>query len=359
MESPIFKLPPFTVEQVFVTYSETMDWGLSLLGIPELWKTTRGVGIKVAVLDTGISTRHRDFVGAILATADFTGSRVGVEDNHGHGTHTAGTIGARQNDCGVVGVAPDCQLLIGKVLGDDGSGNEQSIARGLEWAVANGADIISMSLGSPVSTPTLYNAIKAASEKAYVICAAGNEGPTLDSIGYPARYQETISVGAIDRRKQVTDFSSRGDRVEIVAPGDQIISDWPPNGVAKLSGTSMACPFVAAVIALIVADRKKDNKQRLSKDQLVALLAKSAVDLGPLGRDQVSGYGLINPADLLKASDDFSSVAIDELGILAKQAVAQSDEQTALAQKSTETASALTDAVAAIVDTKDAKQIAE
>jgi subtilisin family serine protease len=299
-----FELPPFRVEQVFTILSETMNWGMSSEGIPDMWKITRGLGVKIAILDTGASTCHQDLAGAIIQTADFTNSRIGVEDQHGHGTFCAGVAGARQNDFGVVGVAPDCQLLIGKIMGDDGSGNEQSVIKGLEWAAAQGADIISMSIGSPISTPLLCDAIKAVTQATYIICAAGNAGPSLDSISYPARYLETISVGAVDRQKQVTNFSSRGDRVDIVAPGDQIISCWPPNGTAMLSGTSMSTPFVAGVIALIIADRKKDGRTPLTRDQMLDVLLKSAVDLGTLGRDKDSGLGLINPATLLSEAEE-------------------------------------------------------
>ncbi|TXH09678.1 MAG: hypothetical protein E6R03_16365, partial [Hyphomicrobiaceae bacterium] len=129
-KEPIFTLPPIRREIVPISLSQTVDWGLGLFGIPSLHRRSRGVGIKVAVCDTGIDLTHPDLAGAVADSKDFTASRGGVQDMQGHGTHVAGTIAARDNSLGVLGVAPDCQLLIGKVLGDDGSGTSTAIANG-------------------------------------------------------------------------------------------------------------------------------------------------------------------------------------------------------------------------------------
>jgi len=279
--------------------AETINWGLVCEGIPNLWKITKGRNVKVAVLDTGVAQRHQDLAGSVFAGADFTGSK-GIEDKIGHGTFCAGIIGARQNNFGVIGVAPECQLLIGKVVNDNGVCYDQAVINGLNWAIAQGADVISMSIGTPRSTDLLHNAIIAASQKACIVCAAGNNGATLDAINYPARYPETIGVGAIDRNKRLADYSSRGDRVDIVAPGDNIVSCWPPNGIAMLSGTSMACPFVAGIVALMAADRKNDGRAPLTKDQIVSLLSEASISIGQIG----SGHGLIDPAALLRESEE-------------------------------------------------------
>jgi major intracellular serine protease len=127
----VWRLPPYSVEATFVALSETVDWGLANYGIPDQWRQTRGEGVRVAVLDTGVEANHPDLAGSIDDARDFTGSRFGSEDRVGHGTHVAGTIAARQNDQGVVGVAPDCRLLVAKVLGDDGSGSGRSVAEGI------------------------------------------------------------------------------------------------------------------------------------------------------------------------------------------------------------------------------------
>ncbi len=301
-KDPIFVLPPYKVEQVFTTYAETMDWGLELLNIPSLWRQSKGEGVRVAVLDTGAALTHPDLKNAILSAKDFTGSRAGPSDIIGHGSHVAGIIAARENSSGVIGIAPLCQLLIGKVLGDSGAGSAPWIAKGIYWAIEKKAHIISMSLGSPVEIPLIHEAIKEAIKAGiFIVAAAGNEGPTIDTIGYPAKWPEVISVGSIDRRRQISSFSSRGDRVDICAPGDQILSCYPPTGLAKLSGTSMAAPFVSGVVALKISRQMKfPNGEPINTQQeLLKVLRESATDAGAKGRDPNYGYGIIDPAKLL------------------------------------------------------------
>lgn len=299
---PVFTLPPYTVQQVFTTFAETQDWGLKLMGIPSLWRLTKGAGVKVAVLDTGIAITHPDLRDAVLKTKDFTKSRAGVNDSQGHGTHCAGIIGARENATGVVGVAPECGFLIGKVLGDDGSGSLTAVAAGIDWAVEQGAHVISMSLGSPQGHPTLKAAVdRAVAAGVFVVCAAGNEGPSLDTVGYPAMYPNVVSVGAIDQNRRIAGFSSRGTRVDVCAPGVDILSDYPPRNLAKLSGTSMATPFVAGVVALMVAKHREfgsDSDLKTNAD-LLKHLRDTAIDAGPVGFDPNYGFGIIDPAKLL------------------------------------------------------------
>lgn len=301
-KDPVFVLPPYKVEQVFTAQSETIDWGIELVGVPSLWRQVKGEGIKVAVLDTGIALEHPDLRDAIEDAADFTGSRSGPGDVQGHGTHCAGTIAARENSTGVIGVAPNCRLLIGKVLGDNGSGTIDDIVQGINWAVSKKADIISMSLGSPMDSSELHKAIQdAVAHNVFVICAAGNEGPSLDTVGYPGRYEEVVAVGAIDRNKNVANFSSRGSQVDVVAPGDKILSCYPPRNLAVLSGTSMATPLVAGVCALMLAKHNTigTDDPVHSPKKLIERLYETAIDLGPSGYDPSYGAGLINPSQLL------------------------------------------------------------
>ena len=239
---------------------EQVNWAGSILGIPNVWVQTMGEGIKVAVLDTGIDLDHPDLKDGIAAVKDFTGD--GVEDINGHGTHCAGIIGARLNDVGFVGVAPKTELLIAKVLGNDGSGAFSWIADGVLWAVEQGADIISMSLGGPISSHRLYQAIHVALAKGVmVLCAAGNEGSLFqNSIGYPGRYGGVITVASHDENGNRSGFSSRGGEIDVMAPGSNIWSTYVDGGYAELSGTSMATPFVAGLSALIVAKHRQNGE---------------------------------------------------------------------------------------------------
>lgn len=301
-KEPIFRLPPYKVNAIVASLSQIVDWGVALLGVPALWKESRGEGIKVAVCDTGAALTHPDLRDAIDDAKDFTDSPLGPGDSNGHGTHCCGVIGARDNTSGVIGVANMCRLLVAKVLGDNGSGSSLSVSKGVIWSVDQGAHVISMSLGSPYPDTRIRKAIEyALSKGVIVVCAAGNEGPSLDTVGYPAKWPGVISVGAINEQRKVANFSSRGDRVDICAPGVNIVSDWPPTGMASLSGTSMATPHVAGVVALMLAKHLRDGGATPAKtpDQVRAHLIGNAIDLGESGKDPSYGYGLIDPAKLL------------------------------------------------------------
>lgn len=275
---------------------EQINWAGSLLGIPDVWTQTMGDGVKVAVLDTGIDLDHPDLADAIVEVKDFTGE--GVEDGNGHGTHCAGIIGARLNDTGFVGVAPRCQLLIAKVLTNQGGGAFHWIANGVLWAVEQGADIISMSLGGAYSSNRLYQAVHVALAKGVkVLCAAGNEGSLFqNSIGYPGRYGGVITVASHDENGNRSGFSSRGGEIDVMAPGSHIWSTYRDGGYAELSGTSMATPFVAGLAALIVArhsdgqhhDTPLENNEDL-KNHLLWMAAH------PGYHDNEAGYGALQP----------------------------------------------------------------
>ncbi len=275
---------------------ERINWAQSILGIPKVWRETQGLGVKVAVLDTGIDVDHPDLAAAIVDTKDFTGD--GIEDTNGHGTHCAGVVGARLNDVGFVGVAPKAKLLIGKVLGKGGRGSFEWIARGIEWAVAKGAHIISMSLGGQVSTNRLFTAVhEALSKGRCVVCAAGNEGSLFqNSIGYPGRYGGVITVASHDENGNPSGFSSRGGEVDFMSPGSNIWSTYKNGGYATLSGTSMATPFVAGLAALIISKhlRVATSKTPLKNNEdLKEHLMRMATHPGH--HDNASGYGPLQP----------------------------------------------------------------
>ena len=310
---PIYRLPPYSVRHVLTSLAETVDWSLSSYGIPELWKQSRGDGVRVAVLDTGCDLDHPDLAEAIVATKDFTASPSGVNDRQGHGTHVAGTVGARVNGVGVKGVAPQSQLLVGKVLSDDGSGAHEWIAEGILWADEQGADVISMSLGSAQPSRRIASAIlKAVNHGRFVISAAGNDG-LANSVNWPARREETIGVGAVDRQGRAARFSSRGPQVDIGAPGVDVLSTWKRGRYAKLSGTSMATPFVSGVVALMLAKHRQHGGSTPVKTirDLREHLKKTARDVGPPGHDPETGWGLIRP-DAMLSRDEESDEPVQE-----------------------------------------------
>jgi major intracellular serine protease len=295
---PIVKLPPVRVSNANVNEKE-IPFGVSMVNAPEIWETTRGNGVVVAVLDTGVSTKHPDLQGRIIDgrnfTPDFNGDPNTYEDNQSHGTHVAGTICAIANSIGVVGVAPDVQLLVGKVLDHEGSGDYDSIVSGVRWAVdwrgKNGerARVISMSLGGPFDYKPLHDVIKyAVDNNVAVVVAAGNEGDgttMMDEYSYPGMYDEVIEVGAIDQYKLLADFSNTNDQIDVVAPGVDVLSTVP-NGWAKMSGTSMATPHVSAVIALLISMYETNGKE-LTEPEIYQLLLEHTVKIS----DDKKGFG--------------------------------------------------------------------
>lgn len=304
MPNPEYKLPPNELAPdevvILLDAGDVADWGHAAIDVPAAWKFTKGKGVTVAVLDTGGDMEHRDLKTQIKAAKDFTGSRSGPADVNGHGAHCLGVIGAAQNGVGMVGVAPEAKLLSGKVLGDNGSGLSTWIAAGIDWAVEQGADVISMSLGSSAADARIQAAIKRAVDAGViVVAAAGNDGPREGTVGYPGGFPEVICVGAVNDKGAVANFSSRGPRVDVAAPGVNVRSCYPGDRFATMSGTSMATPYVAGVAALYVADCKLRN-QKPSPAEFRKLLTESAKDIAPAGKDTASGYGLVQPAKFLR-----------------------------------------------------------
>lgn len=227
---PKDELAPQKMVVITAEAGDVRDWGIDFLNIPEAWKFTKGKGAKVCVLDTGCDTGHRD-LGKVKTLKDFTGSRSGCADVNGHGSHCLGVVGASENNVGMIGVAPECELISGKVLGDNGSGLSSWIAAGIDWAVEQGVDVISMSLGSDAPDPRIEAAVKRARAKGViVIAAAGNSGPRENTSGWPGNHDGVICVAAVDDKGKIANFSSRGKSVVVAAPGVNVRSCYPGAG---------------------------------------------------------------------------------------------------------------------------------
>lgn len=299
-------LPPFTKEIVEIqALSETIDWGLKSLGIPDIWKESQGEGVKVCILDTGIATKHPDLQKAITKTADFTGND-SVNDGNGHGTHCAGIVAARSNDVGIIGVAPKAEIMAGKVLSDGGYGTIEGIVKGMYWAYEQGADIISMSLGSRSPDADLEKAVRHVIDNGRIlICAAGNDGSGSDTVSYPGGYKDVICVGSINRDMERSSFSSTGPNVTIMAPGEDVYSCYPPDKYATFSGTSMATPFIAGVAALILSKHRQRGGETPceSQKEMFEHLTKVAKDIEDKGWDKNTGWGIIDPKKSIGESD--------------------------------------------------------
>lgn len=289
------------VESVTTKMKDTVDWGIQALGVPSWWIQTKGEGIKVAILDTGCDLKHVDLKANIVKTIDFTGSKYGAQDIYGHGTHCAGIICATDNNTGIVGVAPRCKLYVAKVLNDRGSGTYLNVSKGLQWALSQNVDIVSISLGGTYPDGFLRIWMKKfTSAGKILICAAGNSGNYRnDTIDYPAKYPEAISVGSINNRMTRSYFSSIGKRLDIMAPGERVYSTYPKNRYAILSGTSMATPFIAGIAALVLAKHRLYPKSKTpvrNNEEMRQHLAKTASKVSDVLR---YGKGIVNPRNLI------------------------------------------------------------
>ncbi|MDT6983092.1 S8 family serine peptidase [Streptomyces lusitanus] len=297
-----------------------LDRSTAQIGAPEVWKSgNRGEDVKVAVLDTGADASHPDLAGRISEAQDFSGSS-GTGDAFGHGTHVASIVGGSGAASGGArkGVAPGVDLLVGKVLGDDGFGTESQVIDGMEWAVARGADVINMSLGSDAPSDgtdpmsRTLNELSAASGALFVV-AAGNAGPGQGTIGSPAAADAALTVGAVDRDDSLADFSGRGPRPgddavkpDVTAPGVDIVAARAAGttmgqvvdaAYVAASGTSMAAPHVAGAAALLArqhpdwtASRLKDaltSTARLIQGQRVTEQGGGRVDVAAASRTPV------------------------------------------------------------------------
>lgn len=307
-DRPIWHLPPFTVDSVSLTKgAELIDWGVKDIGADQVWSKTEGEGIKVAVLDTGMFFNHPDLKDSVVDAKDFTGSRIGPADGHGHGTHCCGIVAGRKgNNYGAVGIAPKAGLLVGKVLGDDGSGGSQGIVNGIQWAVSRGADIISMSLGSSQPDEAIHQAIVEAVRKGVIcVCAAGNEGPGRNTVGWPGAWPESIAVASTKQGRKISGFSSRGNQVSVAAPGEQITNAGMATPLTTMSGTSMATPAVAGALALFLSHRKAQGLGAAMKvmatdvSSVRKLLETTSDDIDAPGKDPNAGWGIINVPKLV------------------------------------------------------------
>ncbi|MFD9543774.1 S8 family serine peptidase [Streptomyces sp. NPDC060022] len=303
-----------------------LDKSVPQIGAPEAWaKGYDGKGVKVAVLDTGADLNNADIKSDIVASQSFVNGQT-VQDGHGHGTHVAATVaGSGANSGGAnKGVAPGADLLIGKVLSNSGQGLDSSILAGMEWAVAQGADVVSMSLGG-ADTPgedvmtKAVNSLSASSNTLFVI-AAGNDGRKGEStLGTPGAADAALTVGAVDKSDALADFSSRGPRLgdmamkpEITAPGVGIVAARAAGttmgtpvdaNYTSANGTSMATPHVAGAAAILKQRHPDWTGQRIK--EALTTHAKSAADQTVYQQ----GYGRVDIPAALDPSLELSGTA--------------------------------------------------
>ncbi|HAH08221.1 MAG TPA: hypothetical protein DCM05_17135 [Elusimicrobia bacterium] len=269
-----------------------VPWGIARVNAEKAWTVTQGEGVKVAVVDTGIDCAHPDLKGQCAGGVNYVDKNKPPMDDNSHGTHVSGTIAAVKDGQGVVGVAPKARLYAVKVLDAEGGGSLFSIIKGLVWCGNNGMQVANLSLGAPMGSTLMRLAVAYAKARGVVVmAAAGNDG---GSVNYPAAYDDTIAIAALDPSDKIADFSSRGKEVDFIAPGVNVKSSVPGGKYDWYDGTSMATPHMAGLAALAVAKGAKGY------DGVMAALKKAAVPVKDLTAEQ-QGAGVVDAGKLVGA----------------------------------------------------------
>ena len=265
-------------------------YGLKMVNAKKLWnKGCTGKGKVVAVIDTGCcehSMLQNNVIGGKNFTCEDNADENNYIDYNGHGTHVAGIISL---------VAPDAKLLILKALDKSGGGSYKCITEAIKYAISQNVDVISMSLGGLDRDESMYSAIKDAIRRNIsVVCAAGNDGDgdsKTEENNYPGAYNEVIEVGAIDKNYKITDFSNSNKNIDLVAPGEGIVSTYLNNEYKKLSGTSQATPFVSGILVLLKQYFEEQFGRELTEMEMYSHLVKNTIDLEDVSRTmQGNGY---------------------------------------------------------------------
>jgi len=286
--------------------AEKIPDGVKQVYANQAWTTSTGKGINVAVLDTGIDFNHPDLKANYVSGFNFVAPGTPPMDDQGHGTHCAGIIAAARNGWGVVGVAPEASLYAVKVLDMEANGLFSWSIAGIDWCIQNGIHIINMSLGCDAAPTALELICNEAWKKGLmIVTGAGNQDenpvpPQLSNVDYPARYTNVIAVSSITSSDVIAPNSARGPEIDLCGPGVDIESTLPGGNCGKGSGTSVACPHVVGVAALIWAAHLGSIKNY----EVWNVLAHTARDLGRTRRDSSYGYGCVN-AQLAVASTSF------------------------------------------------------
>jgi type VII secretion-associated serine protease mycosin len=285
------------------------EYWLSDYGIRSAWNTTRGAGVTIAIIDTGVDSSHPDLAGAVTGGADFSGlgaangqTPVGI-DGSSHGTMVASLAAARGSGSGgVIGVAPAASILAISIgFGEGATSSDDQIANAVTWAVDNGADVINMSLTrNTLEWPTSWDTafLYAAEHDVVVVAAAGNRGSGTSVVGAPATMPGVLAVGGVSRTGTASwDASSQGITIGISAPSEQLVGAIPGGGHALWDGTSGATPIVAGVVALVRAAHPK-----LDAANVINRIISTAKPAGADGVDPIYGYGLLDAAAAVSAN---------------------------------------------------------
>ncbi|MCK2213588.1 S8 family serine peptidase [Actinomadura sp. ATCC 31491] len=298
------------------------QWQLDALRLPEAWRRSRGEGVLVAVLDTGVNARHPDLAGAVVQGPDLTGARPGTGLWGHHGTAMASLIAGRGHGeghlDGVLGVAPAAGVLSVRVTLENGDplrerqppDGHDALAQGIRYAADHGAGVISMSLGGGSGawegSAAEEEAVQYALGKGVVLVASsGNDGDAGNRKNFPAAYPGVIAVGAVDRRLQVARFSNRQDYLSVVAPGTEIVTADGADSYVVGDGTSSAAAMVAGIAALV-----RSARPGLSPHEVRTAIEQGTRKRPAGGYSHSYGHGVANALLALRAADGLGPPAV-------------------------------------------------
>ncbi|MBB5110281.1 type VII secretion-associated serine protease mycosin [Micromonospora echinospora] len=277
------------------------QWQLEKLRAKTAWRTSTGRGVVVAVIDSGVDASHPDLAGQVLPGLDLvTPDGSDGPDPVGHGTTVAGLIAGRaDDDRGVVGLAPDAKILPVRVLDAENRYDDALIiAKAVRWAVDNGAQVVNLSLGGSSDSAALAAALDYAFARDVVVvaCTGNLATSTTTKVWYPAREPGVLAVAGLERSgENLWSGSITGHETVLSAPATALYGARP-EGYWRVQGTSFAAPLVAATAALV-----RSRYPKMSAGDVVNRLISTARDLGPTGRDDRFGYGLVDPVAALTA----------------------------------------------------------
>lgn len=298
-----------------------LAWGVSQIKADQVWSSYNGTGVVVAVVDTGVNA-HPDLAGRVLDGKNYITTGAAPRDDHGHGTHCAGTVAGNGTNGTQTGVAPNATIVAVKVLSASGSGAWANLYLGMEELIGTqNIKVLSMSLGGKPDAAT-RDRLRLACQNVIAagiipVIAAGNSGPSANTVGSPGDVPEIISIGATSSTNAIASFSSRGPttwgtetiiKPDVCAPGVTITScQYNATGYTTMSGTSMATPHVAGLVALMV-----QAKPGLDTAAAKAALEATATDLGTTGKDNTYGSGLVNAPLAVNAALTLTTVGRSE-----------------------------------------------
>ncbi len=289
----LYYIADYTMISEVKLRKEVLNYGVKMTGAQYEWGETKGKGIKVGIIDTGVDINHKDLV--IKEYMNFT--KESNEDTAGHGTHVAGIVGARMNGVGIVGVAPECELYVAKAFDGQGKGDNEAIIKSLEWMVEKGVDIVNMSYSSTEKCEVENRLIRKCFESnIFLVAAAGNRGE--NKVSYPAKYDGVIAVSSVDMNKVKSDFSSYGNEIDLAAAGVDILSTYKNNSYAVLSGTSMAAPLISVSAAIIQAKALKRFKRKLNPRELEIVMGIYADNTDAGIKSKCCGCGIFSFAKI-------------------------------------------------------------